>query len=100
MEVILIPIIALMIPIVIVPTALAFRHARFLREVEHKERMRAMELGRLDAATTASMVAKTPAKTRFMKPPSRTCRIACGLNLIAAIMPQPPHCGKPQWQIA
>lgn len=42
----LIPLMALLIPIVIVPTSLAFKHARFLREVEHKERMRAMELGR------------------------------------------------------
>jgi hypothetical protein len=47
MEAIVLPILALSIPIVIVPTALAFKHARFLREVEHEERMKAMELGRL-----------------------------------------------------
>jgi hypothetical protein len=45
MDPILIPIIGMMIPIVIVPTALGFKHARFLREVKHEERMRAMELG-------------------------------------------------------
>ena len=45
MEAILIPLAALMIPIIIVPTALGLKHARFLREVEHAERMRAMELG-------------------------------------------------------
>lgn len=41
-----IPILALLIPIIIVPTALGLKHARFLREVEHAERMRALELGR------------------------------------------------------
>ena len=46
MEAIVLPIIALMIPIVIVPTVLGFKHGRYLREVEHTERMRAMELGR------------------------------------------------------
>jgi hypothetical protein len=46
MDALLIPIIGMMIPIVIVPTALGFKHARFLREVKHAERMRAMELGR------------------------------------------------------
>jgi hypothetical protein len=45
MDVQVIPIVGMMIPIIIVPTALAFRHARFLRQVEHDERMRAMELG-------------------------------------------------------
>jgi hypothetical protein len=45
MEAIVVPILALSIPIVIVPTALGFKHARFLREVKHAERMRAMELG-------------------------------------------------------
>ena len=47
MEGLVIPIIALMIPMVIVPTALGFRHARLLRELEHRERIRAMEMGRL-----------------------------------------------------
>jgi len=46
MDAIAIPIMALLIPIIIVPTALGIKHARFLREVEHAERMRAMELGR------------------------------------------------------
>lgn len=42
----LIPIIGVSIPIVVVPTVLAFRHAKYLREVEHKERMLAMQLGK------------------------------------------------------
>ena len=40
-----IPIVGMLIPIIIVPTAMGIRHARFLREVEHAERMRALELG-------------------------------------------------------
>ena len=46
MDPLIIPIVALVIPIIIVPTAMGIKHARFLREVEHAERMRAMELGR------------------------------------------------------
>ena len=46
MDPLVIPIVALLIPIIIVPTAMGIKHARFLREVEHAERMRAMELGR------------------------------------------------------
>jgi hypothetical protein len=46
MEVLLIPLTALSIPIIVVPTALAFKHARRVRELEHLERMRAIELGR------------------------------------------------------
>lgn len=45
MDPLIIPIVALLIPMVIVPTALGIKHARYLREVEHAERMRAMELG-------------------------------------------------------
>ena len=45
MDPLIIPIVAFLIPIIIVPTALGIKHARFLREVEHAERMRAMELG-------------------------------------------------------
>jgi hypothetical protein len=41
-----IPILALLIPIVIVPTALGLRLARQHREMEHKERIKALELGR------------------------------------------------------
>jgi hypothetical protein len=43
---VIIPIVGMLIPIVIVPTALGFKHARFLREMEHAERMKALELGR------------------------------------------------------
>jgi hypothetical protein len=46
MHAVIIPIFALLIPMVIVPTALGLKHARFLREMEHTERMRALELGR------------------------------------------------------
>jgi hypothetical protein len=46
MDPILIPLAALSIPIIVVPTSLAFKHARRVRELEHLERMRAIELGR------------------------------------------------------
>ncbi len=46
MESFVIPLVALLIPIIIVPTAMGFKHARLLRELKHAERMRAMELGR------------------------------------------------------
>ena len=46
MDPVIIPIVGMLIPIIIVPTALGIKHARYLREVEHAERMRAMELGR------------------------------------------------------
>jgi hypothetical protein len=45
MDPLIIPIVALLVPIIIVPTAMGIKHARYLREVEHVERMRAMELG-------------------------------------------------------
>ena len=43
---ILIPILGVMIPIVVVPTALIMKHLRFVRHLEHAERMRALEVGR------------------------------------------------------
>src|SRR4051794_14558826 len=43
---ILIPICALSLPLVLVPVILGTRHARLGRELEHAERMKAMELGR------------------------------------------------------
>src|SRR4051794_12300341 len=46
MENTIIPLFGMLIPIVIVPTALGIRHARHLREFEHAERMKALELGR------------------------------------------------------
>jgi hypothetical protein len=46
MNALVIPILALVIPIVLGPVALGLRHARLLREREHEERMRALELGR------------------------------------------------------
>jgi hypothetical protein len=52
----------MMIPIIIVPTAMGFKHARYLREVEHQERMKAMELGRTlaeDQSWTPASVAMT-----------------------------------------
>jgi hypothetical protein len=45
MDPLIIPIVAFLIPIIIVPTAMGIKHARFLREIEHVERMKAMELG-------------------------------------------------------
>ena len=42
----LIPIFGMLIPIIIVPTALGIKYAQRVREFEHKERMRALELGR------------------------------------------------------
>lgn len=42
----IIPILALMIPVIIVPCSLWMKHLRFVRELEHRERIRAMELGR------------------------------------------------------
>ncbi len=46
-EPLLIPIVAMLVPIVIVPTALVFKWLRRERELEHVERIRAMELGRV-----------------------------------------------------
>jgi hypothetical protein len=43
---VLIPIVGMLIPIIIVPTAIIGKHARLARELEHTERMRALELGR------------------------------------------------------
>ncbi|MHC5541415.1 hypothetical protein ACYOEI_24605 [Singulisphaera rosea] len=42
----IIPIFAMSIPIIIVPISLWMKHRRFVRELEHRERIRAMELGR------------------------------------------------------
>ena len=42
----IIPIVAMAIPIVLVPVVLGIRHARLERELEHAERMKALELGR------------------------------------------------------
>ncbi|WP_435009128.1 hypothetical protein P12x_000379 [Tundrisphaera lichenicola] len=46
MDPLVIPIVGMLIPIIIVPTALGIKHAKFLREAEHTERMKALELGR------------------------------------------------------
>jgi hypothetical protein len=46
MDAMAIPIVGMLIPIVVVPTALGIKLARQMRELEHKERMRALELGR------------------------------------------------------
>jgi ABC-type spermidine/putrescine transport system permease subunit II len=47
MDPLLIPVFALLIPIVIAPTAMAFKKAEKARQLEHTERMRALELGRI-----------------------------------------------------
>ena len=46
MDPIIIPIVGMAIPIVIVPVALGIKYARRERELEHAERMKALELGR------------------------------------------------------
>jgi hypothetical protein len=46
MDAMVIPVLALAIPIVIAPFAMAFKFARQAREMKHRERMRALELGR------------------------------------------------------
>jgi hypothetical protein len=46
MSEVLIPITGMLIPIIIVPVALGMKQARLARELEHTERMRALELGR------------------------------------------------------
>lgn len=46
----IIPLAALAIPIIVAPTAMAFKHAAKLRDLEHAERMRALELGRFNPA--------------------------------------------------
>lgn len=40
-----IPVIAISLPIILVPTVLAMKHARRKREYEHLERMKALEMG-------------------------------------------------------
>jgi hypothetical protein len=50
MDPLLIPLAALAIPIVVAPTAMAFKHAAKLRDLDHAERMRALELGRFNPA--------------------------------------------------
>src|SRR5215831_18079546 len=46
MDAMVIPLMALLIPIVVAPTAMGIKYARQVRELEHKERMKALELGR------------------------------------------------------
>ena len=47
MDPLILPLIAILVPIVIVPTALGIKYARQVRELEHRERIRALELGRV-----------------------------------------------------
>src|SRR5689334_18501409 len=42
----LIPISAIALPVILVPVILGLRHARIERELEHAERIKALELGR------------------------------------------------------
>jgi hypothetical protein len=44
-EEMLIPIVAILMPLILVPTIIKMKHAHRLKEWAHKERMRAMELG-------------------------------------------------------
>ncbi len=43
---ILIPLAAIVLPVILVPIILGMRHERYKRELEHAERIRALELGR------------------------------------------------------
>lgn len=43
---VIVPIFGMLIPLVLVPVILGLKHSRTLREIEHAERMRALELGR------------------------------------------------------
>jgi hypothetical protein len=52
MDPLLIPLAALAIPIVVAPTAMAFKHAAKLRDLEHAEKMRALELGLFNPGDT------------------------------------------------
>src|SRR5262249_15464205 len=45
MEGLVIPVIAILMPLVLVPTIITLKHRHQRREWEHRERMRAMELG-------------------------------------------------------
>lgn len=45
MDALIIPLAALAIPIIVVPVAIGCRYAQRTREMEHSERMRALELG-------------------------------------------------------
>jgi hypothetical protein len=46
MSTLIIPIVGMAIPIILVPVILGLKHARLERELEHAERMKALELGR------------------------------------------------------
>jgi len=45
-DALILPIVAMGIPVVLVPAVMGMKHARRERELEHAERMRALELGR------------------------------------------------------
>jgi hypothetical protein len=47
MDPLVIPVLALMIPMIVAPAALVMRTQQRKRELEHAERMRALELGRI-----------------------------------------------------
>lgn len=44
---IIIPLVAMSLPLILVPVILGLRHARLERQLEHAERMKALELGRM-----------------------------------------------------
>lgn len=44
-EVVIIPIVAILMPLILVPTIIRMKHAARLREYAHRERMRALEMG-------------------------------------------------------
>jgi hypothetical protein len=70
----IIPIAALAIPIIVVPTSLAFKHAAKLRDLEHAERMRALELGRFN-----------PGDESWSVPAKLAAAIGAGVPIVAML---------------
>ena len=75
MNPLVIPVVALMVPMVIVPTALWFRYRLRVREMEHAERIRSIELG-----------AALPTEGRLNWPGAALCIAIGGLVPIGSML--------------
>ena len=81
-EAVLIPIIGMMIPMVVVPTVLLVRYLRLRREMLHRERMRALELGQPAPGTNtwpaavAALGIRPVVTDTVMSTPARARRLA------------------------
>jgi len=72
-EVLIIPLAGIMLPMVLVPTIMSMKHRMMRREWQHKERLRALELGlppvenepRLGGGTVTAIGAGVPAASVF-----------------------------------